>query len=560
MAGTVTDASKTSQDGAAKAADTPTDPDEPMPVKRSTTMTVLLMVSILMTMFLVALDRTVIATAIPQITNDFNSFQDVGWYGSAYLLTCCALQLLFGKLYTFFSVKGVLVTSIVIFEASSALCGAAPNSVAFILGRAFSGIGAAGIFAGTITTILYVIPLHKRPKIQGMFGAVMGISSITGPIIGGAFTTNVTWRWNFYINLPIGGLALLALYFFLHIPPRTKASQPLKKKLAQLDFPGTALVAPGVICLLLALQWGGQTYAWGNARIIALFVLAGVLLGAFAVVQVLLPATATIPPRLFKNRSVVAGLWQAVLVNCGNYIVIYFLPIWFQTVTGVSAVQSGIRTLPLMISSILGSISGGLTTQKVGYYTQFAIAGTCLMSIGAGLLTTLEVDTSEGKWIGYQIIYGIGFGWCFQVPNLAIQTSLPKDDVPMGFALNLFAGLLGATIFVSVGQNVLSNQLMERLSAVIPGFDASLVTSMGVTSLLESIPAQFQDVALIAYNESLRKVFVVGLIPTCLSVLGAACLEWRSTKKGEVKAEKPAEDVDAGKVKDEEKQVGAASD
>ncbi|KAK3327034.1 major facilitator superfamily domain-containing protein [Cercophora scortea] len=506
-------------------------------------MTVLLTVSTLITMFLVALDRTVIATAIPQITNDFNSFQDVGWYGSAYLLTCCALQLLFGKLYTFFSVKGVLVTSIVIFEASSALCGAAPNSVAFIIGRAFSGIGAAGIFAGTITTILYVIPLHKRPKIQGMFGTVMGISSITGPIIGGAFTTNVTWRWNFYINLPISCLALLALYFFLHIPPRAKASQPLTKKLAQLDFPGTALVAPGVTCLLLAPQWGGQTYGWGNARIIALFVLAGVLLGAFAVVQVLLPATATIPPRLFKNRSVVAGLWQAVLVNCGNYIVIYFLPIWFQTVTGVSAVQSGIRTLPLMISTILGSISGSLTTQKVGYYTQFAITGTCLMSIGAGFLTTLEVDTSEGKWIGYQIIYGIGFGWCFQVPNLAIQTSL-----------------LGATIFVSVGQNVLSNQLMERLSAVIPGFDPSLVTSMGVTSLLESIPTQFQDVALIAYNESLRKVFVVGLIPTCLSVLGAACLEWRSTKKGEVKAEKSAEDADADKVKDEEKQAGAASD
>lgn len=179
---------------------------------------------------------------------------------------------------------------------------------------------------------------------------------------------------------------------------------------------------------------------------------------------------------------------------------------------------------------IVGVICGGLINSKIGYYTPLAIIGSCVMSVGCGLLSTLQVDSSEGKWIGYQVLYGIGLGMVFQVPNLATQTCLPKEDIPMGLTLMLFTSGLGATIFVAVGENVLANQLVQRLSWV-PGFDQRLVTSGGATSLLDSLPSDLRMAGLVAYNEALRKTFQVGLIPTCLTVLGAVALEWRSVKK-----------------------------
>lgn len=198
---------------------------------------------------------------MPQITDDFHSVTDIGWYGSAYLLTTCAFQLLFGKLYAFFDIKAVFMASVVLFEAGSALCGAAPTSVAFIVGRALAGVGGAGITSGTIVIMVHSIPLHRRPKYQGAFGAVFGIASVVGPLLGGAFTSKVTWRWCFYINLPLGGVALLVLGFVLKPPAQDDIkSMKLADKLKQLDFVGTSVFVPGTVCLLLALQWGGVEY------------------------------------------------------------------------------------------------------------------------------------------------------------------------------------------------------------------------------------------------------------------------------------------------------------
>ena len=235
-------------------------------------------------------------------------------------------------------------------------------------------------------------------------------------------------------------------------------------------------------------------------------------------------------------------------------VIVYFLPIWFQSIKGVSAVESGVRLLPLMLATVIGSIAGGIVTPKFGYYTPFAIVGSCIMSVGAGLLTTFQVDTAKGKWIGYQVVYGIGLGLCFQVPNLAAQTVLPKNDVPIGLALMLFGQLLGAAVFVAVGENVLGNQLVKQLSGV-PGFDSSLVTSGGATSLISSIPADLKVTALTAYNEALRKVFQVGLIVSCLTVLGAFLLEWRSIleKPGEMPPEKKSNEKVPGGIVPEEK-------
>ncbi|KAI8188357.1 Efflux pump aflT [Colletotrichum sp. SAR 10_75] len=504
---------------------------------------VLVLGSLFISMFLVSLDRLIITTAIPKITDEFDSVTDVGWYGSVFLLTTCAFQLLFGKIYSFYSIKATFLVSVLLFEVGSAICGAAPSSDVFIFGRALAGVGSAGILTGVIIVIVHAVPLHKRPMYQGMFGAVFGIASIIGPLVGGAFTTKLTWRWCFYINLPFGGVAALVIVFLLKLPDREASTLSTKAKLAQLDFYGTSVLIPGTVCLLLALQWGGLTYAWNNGRIVALLVLACVLLIGFVMVQIFLPKTATIPPKVFKQRSILAGVFATFCIGSQNMIIIYYLPIWFQAIQGVSAVESGIRLLPLVLSMVVASLMTGGLIRRTGYYTPFLIVGVCFMSVGAGLLNTLQLDTPSAKWIGYQILYGFGTGCASQVPNIAAQTVLPKKDVPIGTSLMFFSQLLGGAIFISVGQNVLNNQLLERLSSV-PGFNSALIESSGATSLT-NLPASVKQTVLVGYNESLRVVFRLGLILTCLSILGALAMEWRSVKQNAKKEVPKAEESQA---------------
>nr|A0A4P8DK16.1 RecName: Full=MFS-type transporter dmxR4; AltName: Full=Dimeric xanthone biosynthesis cluster protein R4 [Cryptosporiopsis sp. 8999]QCL09095.1 DmxR4 [Cryptosporiopsis sp. 8999] len=517
---TSNDASQTSQDTAVQETPPKEAPAKEAPAKPASELTqskwkiALLLGLILMSMFLVALDRSILATAIPRITDEFDSAGDIGWYGSAYLLTCCSFQLLYGKVYTFFDIKTVFVANLLLFEVASAICGAAPSSTVLIVGRALAGIGAAGIFAGTIIAMVFLIPLRHRPKIQGLFGAVFGITSISGPLIGGGFTTNVTWRWCFYINLPIGGVALIAIALWMEVPNKPTANLPLAEKIRGLDLLGTAVFIPCIICLLLALQWGGTTYAWSSGRIIALLVVFSVTFVVYAALQAFRPKTSTIPP-------------------------LYFLPLWFQTVKGVSAAESGVHLLPVMISMIVGSVTGGFFNAKVGYYSPLAVTGSTIMTIGAALIYTFKVDTSTGRWIGSLILYGIGLGWSFQAPNLAVQTSLAKKDVPSALALIMFVGLLAQAVFVSVGDNVFDTQAARNLSW-IPGFTASELTSSGAVSFLTALSPSQRVEAIEDYNSALRKVFMIGLVLCAVCVPGLASMEWKSVKSRGSWDEKPA--------------------
>ncbi|GFF63167.1 putative HC-toxin efflux carrier TOXA [Aspergillus lentulus] len=489
----------------------------------------LLITSIFIGMFLVSLDRLIISPVIPQITDEFHSAGDIGWYGTAYLLNNCAFQLLFGKIYTIFSIKATFMTSIVLFEVGSALCGAAPNSIGFILGRAIAGLGSGGISAGAMTILVYALPLHKRPKYQGAFGAVFGVASVAGPLVGGAFTTNVTWRWCFYINIPLGAVVIVVILLFLDIPDRPNTQRPLKEKLRQLNGLGILAIIPGIVCLCLALQWGGTKYAWSEGRVVALLVLGLVFLIAFVMVQVWKPEQATLPPRVFLQRSIVSGFWASCCLGAHVILFVYYLPIWFQVIDGVSAVKSGIRLLPMLLPLVVASILTGQLVSRIGYYTPFLMLGIVLSSIGAGLLTTLGVHTSPGKWIGFQVLYGFGLGTCNQIPNMAAQTVLPREQVAIGASLMFFAQQLFGAVFTSVGQNVLSNQLAKRL-AISP----QVVQNTGATQLLGHVPVEDRAASLGAYNDSLRVVFQVGLIMACLATLGAVTMEWHTVKKKQV--------------------------
>jgi len=295
-------------------------------------------------------DRTIIAIAIPRMTDDFHSFGDIGWYGSAYLLTNCAFQLLLGRVYTFYNPKVVFLGLVIIFEIGSAICGGAPNSTAFIFGRAIAGLGSAGIFSGTIIVMIYICPLQKRALYQGILGGVFGIASVLGPLLGGAFTTNVTsvfdhlllkirrltidrWRWCFYINLPIGAVTFVTLFCILKLPASKKPMPSFREQLAQLDPIGTFCFIPSIVCLLLALQWGGSTYDWNDGRIIALLVLFGISLLAFIAVQAWKQDSATVPPRIILHRSIAAGVCFSMCIGASMLVMVYYLPLWFQVGT-----------------------------------------------------------------------------------------------------------------------------------------------------------------------------------------------------------------------------------
>lgn len=508
----------------------------------------LIMVSLYFSAFCVALDRTIIATAVPKITDEFHSIGDIGWYASAFLLTGCSFMLFYGKIYTLYDIKWIYITCIVIFEIGSAICGAAPSSTVLIVGRAIAGLGSAGLFSGTVIIGVHTVPLHQRPIFQGLFGAVFGVASVVGPLLGGVFTDKVSWRWCFYINLPIGAATIVGLIFMLHLhSPSGAKGMTVREQIDQLDPIGTALFLPGTICLLLALKWGGTDYPWSDGRIVACLVLSVVLLIGFIVVQYFKQDSATVPPRIVKQRSVASGLYYTICTGASMLTMVYYIPIWFQSVKGTSAVQSGIRSISLVLALVIGSVTGGAITFRTGYYTPCMIVSSIIVSVGAGLITTWTVDSGKGMWIGYQVVYGFGLGLGMQQPNMAVQTVLLKKDVPVGSSLVFFGQSLGGAVFVSVAQNIFTNKLKDYLMSV-PGINVSAVVDAGATNIRHVIPSQLLPMVLVDFNSALIKAMYVGVAMSSIGIIGALTMEWKSIKNGEGQGEKNKAPADIKKA------------
>jgi EmrB/QacA subfamily drug resistance transporter len=488
-------------------------------------------IALCLSVFLVALDNTIIATAIPKITDHFKALGDVGWYGSAYLLTTCALQLFFGRIYTFYPIKTVFLISIFIFEVGSAVCGAAPSSVALIVGRAIAGIGSAGIFSGALVIIAYTVPLVKRPIYTGIVGAMYGIASIAGPLLGGVFTDKLSWRWCFYINLPIGAVAFTVIVLFFKSPRRTAESTATwKQRAVQLDVIGTSIFIVDIICCLLALQWGGSKYAWGSWRVILCLVIFGVLTVVFIITQYYAKENATVPFHIITNRSVAAACWFAFCLGGAFFVLVYWLPIWFQAIKGVSAFKSGIMCIPMVLALVIANIISGIGTTVVGYYAPFYWASTVIMAIGAGLFTTFKTTTAHPAWIGYQVIYGLGVGFGMQQALITVQTVLPLKDIPTGTAMAMFFQTFGGALFVSVAQNIFNNTLLKNMKADVPAIDPTIILHVGATDLKNNIPARFLPAVQVAYNGALTHTWYIAVAMASLSILGALAVQWKSIK------------------------------
>lgn len=346
----------------------------------------------------------------------------------------------------------------------------------------------------------------------------------------------MTWRWCFYLNLPIGAFTLLVIFFFLHLPPappqkQAAASLTLLDKAERLDPLGLLFLVPSIVCLILALQWGGTKYAWSSARIIVLLVVFSLALIGFLFIEYKFPDTAMAPPRVILNRSVGSSLFFTFMSSGGMMCAVYYLAIWFQAAQGQSAKEAGIRTIPMVISLVIFGIITGITIQKIGYYAPSLLVSPVLAATGAGMLSRLTPSSSRSEWIGYQVIYGFGIGAGAQAATLAAQTVLAREDVPLGTAMCFFVQQLGGAIFVPVGQNLFSTQLVKRLSG-IAGLDTEMILNTGATDLKAVVGSDQLGVVVGAYSWACTRVFVLGAALSACMIVGALGVEWKSIKKG----------------------------
>ncbi|OTB01195.1 hypothetical protein M426DRAFT_64553 [Hypoxylon sp. CI-4A] len=493
----------------------------------------LIMFGLCLAIFLTGMDTTILSTATPIISNKFNALDDIAWWSNAYPLTLSSFQLFYGTLYSIFPIKFIYLFVIALFEIGLLVCITVFNSVALIVGRAIAGFGAAGIFSGGILITTKLIDLSRRVAYLGIMSGVFGLAAIVGPLLGGALVDRSTWRWCFGINLPLGAVTIVLCAILVRLPEEPGVRpKGLVGNCKEFDIMGTLCMVGSLICLLIALQWGGSTYPWNNPRIIALFVVFGVLFIAFVFIQStsIFSKSRTLPASLLHNRDVWLAAGYAMCLTGGMYVAVPYIPVWFQAIRGYSALSSGVMLIPTIAGYVVSSIIAGGLTSAIGYYNPAMIVGTALSISGAALLTRIDAETSTARIVGYQLLYGFGIGSGFGQPSYIVQTLLPPCDVPVGVTFITLVQNLSASVFVAVGQSIFQSELRSRLQSILPNLDVSSTLDAGASNFLSSIPPENRNQASQAYSTSLILTLYIPLALSCMSIVGALGIRWRSMK------------------------------
>lgn len=468
--------------------------------------------SLCMALFLAALDVTIITTALPTIAGHFNaSAASYTWIGSAYLLANAASTPLWGKLSDIWGRKPVLMLANLVFMIGSLIAALAVSVGMLIAGRAVQGVGGGGLVILVNICVADLFSMRDRPKWYGIMGMVWAVASGVGPVIGGAFTEKISWRWCFYINLPLDGLSLVLLFFFLKLDtPRT----PFMAGIKAIDWVGVLTIVGGVVMFLFGMESGGITHPWGSAYTLCLIIFGIVTIVFFFINEWKFAKYPVIPLRLFKDWSNLAALGVCFIHGFVFIAQSYYLPLYFQTVLGATPILSGIYLFPLVLSLSFLSAAVGIFIKKTGRYREPIWFGLCFMALGTGLFIDLPPRANWAKIIIYQIIAGIGVGPNFQSPLIALQSHVKGHDIAVATATFGFVRNLSTSISVVLGgvlfQNELTKQepqlraaLGERLASQFAG------SSFGsTTGLLHTLPTAQREVLERAYTSSLQKMWI----------------------------------------------------
>ncbi|CAG8642170.1 3583_t:CDS:10, partial [Acaulospora morrowiae] len=503
-------------------------------VQMSKTKFVLVFVGLTFGLFLAALDMTIVATALPAIVAEFNALDDISWVGTAYLLTGTAVQPTYGKISDIFGRKSTFLGAIITFELGSLLCGLSTNMTMLIISRAIAGIGGGGIFSLVYIIITEIVPIQDRGKYQGIVGGCFGFASVVGPLLGGIFTDHVTWRWTFYINLPLGAITVICVTLVLHLP-HPKGS--FRQKIKRIDWLGTVVVVVATVSVLLPLSWGGNKYGWTSPIVIVLFCVGGLGFVIFAYIEGWLANEPIAPGHLFLNRTVAFAyavtLWHGMLF----FSLTYFVPLYYQVVKGHTATQSGFDLLPFIFGVSTLSISTGQLLSRTDFfsYNVICLVGSVLMTIGGGLLSTLTETSNRGEQIGYLLIAGMGVGSIMQTILLAVQNSVERKDVASATSLLTFFRTMGAVFGVAILGAILNNELNKNLVSLIPpGISPEVVIHSG--SLLNALPDSQKKLIVHKFvqslNETFRSVIPMGVL-CFVCVLGVKWLKPKINKSEE---------------------------
>ncbi|KAJ6784823.1 hypothetical protein PWT90_10126 [Aphanocladium album] len=474
----------------------------------------MILTSVTLANFLFFLDLAVISTATPAISSQFDSLIDIG----------CQ-----------FSIKWTFAVFFLIFEIGSAICGAAQSSPMFIVGRVIAGIGSAGIANGSVTTISNILPVKKQALFMGLNMGIGQLGLATGPIIGGVFTTKASWRWCFYVNLPLG-VIVGAFILFNQIPEPKAKGPPLKilgSAIGSLDLPGFMLICPAVIMFLLGLQFGGNQYPWNSSVVIGLLVGAAVTFVLFLVWEQRQGDAAMVPFAMLKHKVIWSTAMTMFFSLSSILVADFYIAIYFQAIHDDSALMSGVHMLPVTLGLVLFTMISGTLISIMGYYLPFLLIGGAVSAVGYGLLSTLSISTSTGQWIGYQILYGVAGGCMTAAPYIAIQSLVPAEQIPTAMAIIIFWQNIGGAVSLIAANAIFSNSLQHELQLRFGeiGISPDKIVGAGVRSIRDLVAGPQLAAVLTAYARSIDKVMYLGISVSCGVLIFCSGLGWKDIRK-----------------------------